>query len=142
TICHFLGRKDRALEQKVRDMATEVFRQNAPVAPDAENVLLRLRRSFSLALLTAGDRSIQEHSLRTFGYDHHFDAVRVVPRKNSEVLEAFHQDFSIDRKRAWVVGDSVRSDIEPAISLGIQAVHIEADNWCPIEHEGRGLPSG
>jgi len=140
TVRHCLGRDDPVLEEKARDIAAQVFRVSAPLVADVDLVLRRVRSRYALALLTAGDKAVQAQRLDDFGRTGQFNAVRVVERKSEETLSAFLEDHSIDRRRAWVVGDSIRSDIEPALLVGVRAIHVEVANWHPVETIGRELP--
>lgn len=142
TLKHCLAHEDPALEQRVRDIAKDVFRAKAPLAPDVDQTLQRLRPRYALALLTAGDAAVQAQRLEAFGRTAHFAAVRVVPSKSKESLQSFLADHLIESKGAWVVGDSIRSDIEPAVALGVRAIHLDVPNWHPVERGYRKLPAG
>ncbi len=141
TLNHFLGDKAPELEQRVREIAKNVFRARAPLVPNVDQTLQRLRSKYSLALLTAGDAEVQAQRLEAFGRTECFNAVCVVPSKSRQTLQSLLLDYLIDRKEAWVVGDSIRSDIEPAVALGVRAIHLDVANWHPIERGDRELPA-
>jgi putative hydrolase of the HAD superfamily len=60
--------------------------------------------------------------------------VRVVPVKTArtllETLEAFHVS---DPSRAWMIGNSIRSDVNPALEIGVRAVLVEIED--PWHHD-------
>jgi putative hydrolase of the HAD superfamily len=142
TLRHFTGRTDPALESVARALAEKVFTSIASPASDVDEVLRRVHGHYIAGLLTAGDPVVQAHRLQTFGRIDQFVAVQIVEQKNSEVLRTFLADRRIDPSSCWVVGDSLRSDIEPAIALGIRAIHVNVSNWHPIERGDRVLPTG
>lgn len=140
TLKYSLGRDDPELMQRAFQLASEVFRASPPAVANVDVMLRRLRPRYSLALLTAGDPTVQALRLKQFGRTNYFKAVRVVERKSKEALQVFLADHQIERGRAWVVGDSIRSDIEPAVALGVRSIHVTAANWHPVERGNRDLP--
>jgi putative hydrolase of the HAD superfamily len=50
--------------------------------------------------------------------------VHVVTEKGPEVLEEILDHHDLDPERTWMVGNSPRSDINPALTVGIGAVYI------------------
>jgi putative hydrolase of the HAD superfamily len=64
----------------------------------------------------------------------YFDAVEVVAEKNAESYHAIVEKFRLERSTTWMVGNSPKSDINPAIEAGLNAVFIpHADTWI-LEH--------
>lgn len=62
------------------------------------------------------------------------DRVRVVPLKTPDVLQTTLAEFGVaDPARAWMVGNSIRSDINPALELGVRALLVEVDE--PWQHD-------
>ena len=62
------------------------------------------------------------------------DRVRVVPLKTAEVLRETLDAFGVaDPDRAWMVGNSIRSDINPALKIGVRALLVEVDE--PWQHD-------
>lgn len=60
--------------------------------------------------------------------------VRVVPSKTSRALRETLDHFEVDDPaRAWMVGNSIRSDINPALELGVNAILVEVDE--PWQHD-------
>jgi putative hydrolase of the HAD superfamily len=63
------------------------------------------------------------------------DDIRIVPDKTVANLEDLINRFNMTPDRCMLVGNSPRSDINPALSLGIQAVHIVRDRTWAAERE-------
>ena len=59
------------------------------------------------------------------------EKVRIVERKTTDQFRRTLQEFGIaDPQRAWMVGNSMRSDINPALEAGANALYVEsADPW-------------
>ena len=114
--------------------AGEVFRSVAPSMPNAAAVVAALRGRHRVALLTQGDRAVQERRIKDSGLAAEFDLVRVVPRKDVSTLQDLLRDLRANADSAWMVGNSVPSDVNPALAVGMRAVWIDAHVW---EHERR-----
>ncbi|MFO7895106.1 MAG: hypothetical protein R6U63_15440 [Longimicrobiales bacterium] len=62
------------------------------------------------------------------------DRVWIVPLKTAAVLRETLDRFGVtDPARAWMVGNSIRSDINPALEVGAQAMLVEVDE--PWQHD-------
>ena len=83
-----------------------------------------LAARFRLFLLTKGDRAAQEDKLNRSGLAHFFEAVHIVPEKDARVLRELIARHGLAPQQTWMVGNSPRSDINPALEAGIRAVHI------------------
>jgi putative hydrolase of the HAD superfamily len=58
-----------------------------------------------------------------------FDVVEIVPEKSPDVIRDVVAALGIDTGSAWMVGNSVRSDVLPAIDAGLRAVWVKAHVW-------------
>jgi putative hydrolase of the HAD superfamily len=91
----------------------------------AKEILDWASNNYFLALLTRGENSFQKKKLHKNELYKYFDFIRVVPQKNSEVLEKFIKDLGFDCKKTWVIGDSLKSDINPGIAIGTNCILYE-----------------
>ncbi|MCR4963417.1 MAG: HAD family hydrolase [Firmicutes bacterium] len=105
-----------------------VYRKKPRLAPDAEAVLAELSRDFLLLLWTQAEPYIQQPRLAQSGLLPYFTDVEICRCKDAPGLLAF-----LRRNRAaagsWLVGNSLRSDINPALQAGLRAVHISHPVW-------------
>jgi putative hydrolase of the HAD superfamily len=120
---------DPLVEARIWSAASAVFAQSAPLAPDARSAVEMLRSVGRLALLTKGDETVQQQRLAQSGLAAYFDAVRVVEDKDENAFQAVLANFSCRPDRAWSVGNSLKSDIMPALALGMRAIWIDAHVW-------------
>jgi putative hydrolase of the HAD superfamily len=102
------------------DMLTEPVR----LLPDVPEVLADLGRDHRLVLITKGDLVHQMRKVTTSGIAHHFERVEVVLEKDADTYARIVRDVDVVPARFCMVGNSVRSDILPVLSLGAHAVHI------------------
>ncbi len=64
--------------------------------------------------------------------------VEIVGLKTPEVYAALLQRHNIDPRRFLMVGNALRSDIQPVLALGGQAVYIPYKNTWAHEHRVDG----
>lgn len=84
----------------------------------------RLHGHCRLLLLTKGDPATQQSKLDRSGLAPFFEAVHVVPEKGPEVLRDLIARYGLDPRTTWMVGNSPRSDINPALEAGIGAIYV------------------
>lgn len=139
TARHYLADGDDRIEA-ARRLSEQVFERAAVPAADVDEILEDLARSYRLALLTAGEPEVQRARLAHFGRNHYFAEVRIVERKDVATIARLLADVGADPARSWMVGDSLKSDIVPAIGAGLNAVHLDVANWREVEAAGSSLP--
>ena len=97
--------------------------------------LARLSNCCRLLLLTKGDREVQEGKLAQSGLGHLFDGVHIVPEKDAEVIRGLLVRYGLRPEQTWMVGNSPRSDVNPALEAGIGAIYAPHPNTWHLEHE-------
>jgi putative hydrolase of the HAD superfamily len=134
TIYKFVPHATTAQVRHVRALAEKVFAQKAELVAGGEIVLRSLRaKGFHLGLLTAGEAWVQEKRIAQFHLQGIFHAIDVVERKTEKEFLDFCQKNGIKADDCWVVGDSLRSDIDPAIKAGLRAILVPNENWKRVE---------
>jgi putative hydrolase of the HAD superfamily len=113
-----------------------------PIAPlpGVRETLPKLAARGRLVLVTKGDLFHQESKLAASGLGDHFEGVEIVSEKTAEVYARVFQRYGAPPRRAAMVGNSLRSDIWPALAAGAYAVHIPHEfEW---ERERAETPAG
>ena len=124
---------DAKTAEKIRYSAQSVFRRDPPLISGARETLSFLRSSGArLALLTKGDRDLQLRRIQRSGLSEFFDIIQIVPEKSPNVIRDVVVALGVNPSSTWMVGNSMRSDVLPAIDAGLRAVWIPAHVW---EHE-------
>jgi putative hydrolase of the HAD superfamily len=100
-----------------------------------EEALERLSGRYRLLLLTKGDPTVQEDKLARSGLGRFFDHVHVVPEKDADVFRGLIAQHDLQPEQTWMVGNSPRSDINPAVEAGIRAVYVPHPNTWTLEVE-------
>ena len=130
---------DRPIEDEVSDAVWEigqaVIEYPIVLLDGVAETLARLSGRCRLLLLTKGDREAQESKLARSGLGHLFDGVHVVPEKDADVIRGLLAYYELEPEQTWMVGNSPRSDINPALEAGIGAIYVPHPNTWKLEHE-------
>ena len=95
-------------------------------------------RRHSLILLTKGNFTEQTAKVERSGIKHYFAAVEIVAEKNTDVYKHTVTKYELLAESTWMVGNSPKSDINPAMLAGINAVLVPHDQTWVLEHEPIG----
>ncbi|MNH99336.1 dUMP phosphatase [compost metagenome] len=97
-----------------------------------------------LFLYTGGDASIQMKKVIDSGLDQYFhDRIFVTIHKTKEFMESLVHEQQFDRRHTWMIGNSVRTDVLPALHAGIHTIYIPAvKEWKFNNVEIDVLPQG
>lgn len=102
----------------------EMLRHPVETLPHVRETLEELSGSFRLVMITKGDLFDQERKLAQSGLGDLFDAVEIVSDKNAATYERVFSRHGDGAERAMMVGNSLKSDIAPAIEAGSWGVYV------------------
>ena len=121
---------DFHLRDRAQALAARVFKLPPRRITGTKQVLSTLRANgFAMALCTKGDDDVQQSRICASGVSRFFDKVYVVPQKSAAEFVRILRELHVDPNEACSIGDSVRSDINPALELDMCAVWVQKDNW-------------
>jgi putative hydrolase of the HAD superfamily len=106
------------------DAARDLLLEPVRLLPHVPEVLAEVGRAYRLVLITKGDLIHQTHKVTTSGLEHHFEHVEIVLEKDPETFAKILHRVGVAPERFCMVGNSVKSDVLPVLSLGGHAVHI------------------
>lgn len=125
---------DRSFTNRIRELAVGIRDQPMEILEGVPETLEYLSRRHALFLVTKGDlieQSAKVEASRLRGY---FLEVEVLADKNALVFGNLVREHLWDPERTWMVGNSRRSDIIPALEAGINAVYIPHPHTWILEH--------
>jgi putative hydrolase of the HAD superfamily len=103
--------------------------------PEVPETLEHLSHKHRLILVTKGALSEQSGKVERSGLKKHFAAVEIVAEKNAEIYAQLAEKYHCDHTCTWMIGNSPKSDINPAMAAGLNAVFVpHGDTWI-LEHE-------
>ena len=102
--------------------------------PHVRETLETLAGRYRMVMITKGDLFDQERKLAESGLGELFDAVEIVSDKDTDTYRRVFRQYGDGPERAMMVGNSLKSDVVPAIAAGSWGVYIPHDlNWV-LEH--------
>ena len=102
--------------------------------PAVPETLHALRASSQLTLVTKGVERFQRPKLVRSGLEQLFDQVYVVAEKDQAIYEQIVTELGVDRQKTWMIGNSPKSDINPAVAAGLGAIWLPHDHTWTAEH--------
>ncbi|TVY08423.1 HAD family hydrolase [Paenibacillus cremeus] len=141
-----VGRAHRPEEiERLRELGASVYGHSIEPYPYMEETLLELQRDgHELHLYTGGDPTIQMRKITEAGLLRFFAGrIHVTRHKNIEFLEGLIRSEGFDRPNTWMIGNSLRTDIIPALTCGIHAIFMPAElEWAYNQVEVTVEPKG
>lgn len=122
----------------IRDLieaGQEMLRHPIELLPHAREAVEALSGEFRIVLITKGDLLDQERKLAQSGLGELFDAVEIVSDKTPEVYADIFARAGDGAERAMMVGNSLRSDVLPAIRAGGWGVFVPHDLTWELEQD-------
>ncbi|WP_454884505.1 HAD family hydrolase [Sphingomonas oryzagri] len=117
----------------------ELLAHPVELLPGIEVALDALAERARLVLVTKGDLLHQETKLAASGLGERFSGIEIVSDKTADTFRRVFDRHAVAAENALMAGDSMRSDILPALSAGAFAAHIpHAMQWA---HEMANEPA-
>lgn len=126
---------DDATLARVRSLAMTIAEEPIELLPGIPETLRHLADRHQLVLYTKGDFAEQSSKLERSGLRPYFSAVEIVAEKTSQQYRQTVRTMGVNETSTWMIGNSPRSDINPAIAAGINAVFIPHPNTWVLEHD-------
>lgn len=104
--------------------------------PEVESTLRRLqeRGDYRLVVFTKGELLDQEHKLERSGLAHYFSHVEITSDKGEREFRQLCQKLNVAPQQLLMVGNSLKSDIAPALKIGCKTVYIPFHVTWQLEH--------
>ena len=110
--------------QTILDAGKALLARPVEVLPQVRETLETLAEKYNLMLITKGDLFHQESRIAASGLGDLFSALEIVSEKDVPTYERVFRRYHLDPATFLMVGNSVRSDILPIVSLGARAIYI------------------
>jgi putative hydrolase of the HAD superfamily len=124
------GRVPGAVIQQIIDLGKAMLAAPVELLDHVAAVVPALAERAPLLLLTKGDLFDQEAKLARSGLAEHFRHVEIVSDKTPATYRHLLAKYDLAPERFLMVGNSLRSDIIPALTVGARAVYIPyAQTW-------------
>jgi len=121
--------------QQVRQLGEQIRAHPLQLLDGVKETLDYLVSRYDLVLFTKGDLEEQKLKVERSGIEQYFKQVVIVPEKDVMTYHQVIKDLRIDPQQTWMIGNSPRSDINPALAARLNAVYIPHPHTWRLEHE-------
>ena len=123
------------LHAQITGFAHSVADHAIEFLPDVPQTLEYLSKRHHLILVTKGAIAEQSGKIERSGLKEYFAATEIVAEKDPAAYHTLVDKHSLACDSTWMIGNSPRSDINPALAAGLHAVFVpHGDTWI-LEHE-------
>ena len=105
-------------------LGKEILRHPVELLPGIREAVAEVARGCRLVLITKGDLFHQEQKVAASGLGDLFQRIEIVSEKDERAYRRVLSEFSVEPSRFLMVGNSLRSDIEPVLALGGWGLHV------------------
>jgi len=121
--------------RRIVSFVDSIAEQEMELIPGVAEALPVLASRHRLILVTKGDEEEQRDKLQRSGLAEYFSAVEVLPEKREAAYRKLAAHHECDAAATWMIGNSPKSDINPALAAGLNAVFLPHDFTWVLEHE-------
>ena len=120
---------------RIVSFAESIAAQEIELLPGVSHTLAELSTRHRCILVTKGNHEEQHDKLTRSGLAPFFSAVEVLPEKKEQAYRALVEHHGCQAPLTWMIGNSPRSDVNPALAAGLHAIFIPHDFTWVLEHE-------
>jgi putative hydrolase of the HAD superfamily len=125
---------------RIVSFAQSIADQEIELLAGVADTLPELASRHRLILMTKGNQAEQADKVRRSGLATHFTAVEIPREKDPGAYHAVCEKYELRPHTTWMIGNSPRSDINPALSAGLHAVFLRHPHTWVLEHEDVATP--
>src|SRR5450432_213578 len=131
---------DRNL-QTVMSFARRILEQPIELMPGVKETLEYLASRHELTICTKGHFEEQKLKIDRSGLGKYFAHAEIVKEKTAGAYRSLVETRKLDPEQTWMIGNSPKSDINPALEAGLRAVYIHHPRtWILERAEIRDVP--
>jgi putative hydrolase of the HAD superfamily len=120
---------------RVMSFAERILECPMQVIDGVEETLAYLSRRHELTLFTKGHPDEQKLKLERSGLGGYFTHAAIVKEKDAPAYSRLVEERGFHPPRSWMIGNSPKSDINPALACGLNAVFVPHARTWTLEHE-------
>jgi len=129
--------------ERILGFCRAIAEQEIELLPGVAETLAELAKRHRLILMTKGNHAEQADKLARSGLAQHFAAVEIVAEKDPPTYRTVIARHELKPHTSWMIGNSPKSDINPALAAGLHAVFLfHKDTWVLEHAEVDAAPDG
>jgi putative hydrolase of the HAD superfamily len=124
-----------ALHETINGFAHTIAEHPVEILPGVPETLDYLSQRHHVIMLTKGAPAEQSGKVERSGLKEYFAAVEIVAEKDVSTYHEIVAKYDLLKDSTWMVGNSPKSDVNPALAAGLNAVFVpHGDTWI-LEHD-------
>jgi putative hydrolase of the HAD superfamily len=123
------------MHERIHSFAHQIADHPVELIAGVAETLQYLNERHHLIMMTKGNFAEQAGKVERSGLKEYFAAIEIVAEKDEGMYRATIAKYGLDPESSWMVGNSPKSDINPALAAGLHAVFVPHDNTWILEHE-------
>jgi putative hydrolase of the HAD superfamily len=128
------GRVPTSILKDLIDLGRDMAAHPIEILPDVRETLHAIAERYRILLITKGDLLDQEQKLARSGLGELFQAVEIVSDKSAQTYRRIFSRYGDGPERSMMVGNSLKSDVVPAIEAGGWGIFIPHPLTWAMEH--------
>lgn len=128
------GKAPASVIRSILDTGQEMLRHPVELMPHAAETVETLAKDYKVMIITKGDLFDQERKIAQSGLAELFDAIEIVSDKQADTYRSSFTRYGDGADSAMMVGNSLKSDVIPAIEAGGWGVFAPHDLTWSVEH--------
>lgn len=129
-----------ALHETINGFAHAIAEHPMEILPGVVETLDYLAGRHNLILVTKGHIAEQTGKIERSGLKEYFSSLEIVAEKDVPTYRSILLKYDLSCHASWMVGNSPKSDINPALAAGLNAVFVPHGNTWVLEHEEMAPP--
>ena len=121
--------------EAVKEFAHAILERPIELLPGVEETIRQLSSRHQLTIFTKGDPEEQRIKIDRSGLASYFVHAAIVKEKNEGAYRLLAEERGFHPQRTWMIGNSPKSDINPALAAGLRAVFVPHPRTWRLEHE-------
>lgn len=123
--------------QRIVEIGRATLQHPVEVIAGVREAVAAIAADFEVVLITKGDLFHQEAKIAQSGLGALFPRIEIVSEKDPKTYARVLAEFGIGAERFVMIGNSLRSDVEPVIALGGWGIHTPyATTWAHEAEHG------
>ena len=118
------GRVSATLISRIIDIGRGMLSGPLRMLPSARQAVETLSKEFTVVMISKGDLHEQEQKVAQSGMRELFDGIEIVSEKTPQVYRRVFQKYGDGPQSSMMVGNSIKSDVAPALEAGGWGVHV------------------
>ena len=118
---------------RIISFTEQIVKHPIEIIAGVAETLEYLSERHSLTLFTKGDPEEQKLKLDRSGLAIHFGHTAIVKEKDTRSYAALIRERALDPAQTWMIGNSPKSDVNPALEAGIHAVFVPHERTWTLE---------